>query len=80
MSSEVAVSRSSAARASASLMVRTEWPSFRPSSQIGYQMRSAMAADALDPGVQQQHVDVGLGRQLPAPVAAHRHQGHATGP
>ncbi len=49
VTSEVAVSRSSAARASASLVVRTEWPSFNPSSQIGYQSRSAMAATSLTP-------------------------------
>ena len=41
----VAVSRSSAARVSASFTVRTAWPSFRPSSQIGYQSRSASGAD-----------------------------------
>ena len=41
LSSAVAVSRSSAARRNACCTVHTLWPSFSPSSQIGYQMRSA---------------------------------------
>ena len=48
MSSDVAVSRSSDASASVSRTVRTEWPSFRPASQIGYQSRSAIADASTD--------------------------------
>ena len=78
--SDVAVSRSSAASDSASLMVRTEWPSFRPSSQIGYQIRSAMAPMPLRPVVQQHHVEIALRRQLAPAVAADGDQGHARRP
>ena len=42
-SSAVAVSRSSAASCSVSATVRTAWPSFRPSFQIGYHNPPAMS-------------------------------------
>ncbi len=76
-SSDVAVSRSSSARASASFGVRTAWPSFRPSSQIGYQIRSASCGDVGPAAWSEQDVDVGLRGELGPPVAADGDEGDA---
>ena len=75
----MAVSRSSAASVSASFGVRTACPSFTPSSQIGYQTRSASGADVGAAGVQQHDVDVGLEAELGPAVAADRDQGDVAG-
>lgn len=45
----VAVSRSEAHICMVSFGVRTEWPSFRPASQIGYQIFDATSAMFLTP-------------------------------
>ena len=74
----MAVSRSSPASSSASLTVRTAWPSFSPASQIGYQRRSATAATLGWPVVQEQQVEVAARRQLAAPVAADGDEGDAS--
>ncbi len=79
VTSEVAVSRSSAASARASLGVRTEWPSLRPSSHTGYQMRSAMAPMPLTPVCSNKHVEIALRGQLAPAVAADGDEGHPVG-
>ena len=56
-------------------MVRTEWPSFRPSSQIGYQSRSATSAGGALAPVEQEEVEVGRRGEVAAAVAADGHQG-----
>ena len=50
--------------------MRTAWPSFRPSSQIGYQTRSAKRADVAPAGVEEHHVDVRLEAELGPAIAA----------
>ena len=59
--------------------MRTACPSFRPSSQIGYQTRSAKRADVGATGVQQHDVDVGLEAELGAAVAPDGDQRDAAG-
>ena len=73
----MAVSRSWAASARASLTVRTAWPSFMAGVPDRVPVAVGQLADVVAAPVQQQHVDVGLQRQLAPPVAAHGHQRHA---
>ena len=69
-----ATRRSPAAASSMPVNVRTEWSSFVPESQSGYQTCSAPDPE-LDVVVRDEHdVEVGVRRQLGPPVPADRDQ------
>ena len=54
---------------------RTEWSRCTPSSQTGYQMPSATARMSPVAVVDEDHIEVAVGAQRAAAVAAHGHQG-----
>ena len=75
-SSPSATRKSSPASSRASLGRRTLWSSEIPSSQTGYQIRSAVAETSLQSPVDEHHVEIAVGAELPTAVPADRHDGH----